>query len=298
MFDDLFHFQRSHVVAGALPANGSTEYHRRANAGNNEGSLRRAVTTTVHHVSAVNPPRGRLRYVGTGSGARPVSWTEGKHRYRGRSMISRRGADNAKNVFVPSAGVPWCLGVLKSNTFEILRSPWFFSHVLTVCAMYSTILCKKFASSSAIRDLSRSLNVDVVGVLCKSHPFVTNRARLFSHNRVADPDRPSSSSFLRAGSATVADRKYYCKEYRPFPEVPEFPPVVWPNLFKSIKALLYTYLIIKPQFDKDFSLQEFSKNSRLVMYLVSPVFWRYRHGSCCRCCCCNAVLYHSHRPSA
>lgn len=136
--------------------------------------------------------------------------------------------------------------------------------------MYSTILCKKFASSSAIRDLSRSLNVDVVGVLCKNSPFVTTYARLFSHNRAADPDR-LPSSFLRAGSS-VADRKYYCKEYRPFPEVPEFPPVVWPNLFKSIKALLYTYLIIKPQFDKDFSLQEFSKNSRLVMYFILSVF--------------------------
>lgn len=137
--------------------------------------------------------------------------------------------------------------------------------------MYSTILCKKFASSSAIRDLTRSLNVDVVGVFCKNSPFVTTCARLFSHNRAADPDGLSSSSFLRAGSS-VADRKYYCKEYRPFPEVPEFPPVVWPNLFKSIKALLYTYLIIKPQFDKDFSLQEFSKNSRLVMYLISSAF--------------------------
>lgn len=129
--------------------------------------------------------------------------------------------------------------------------------------MYSTILCKKFASSSAIRDLSRSLNVDVVGVLSKNAVLGTTFAQLFSRDAAIPSSDKRSSSLLRPNPDS-AGRKYYCKNYRPFPELPEFPPVVWPNLFKSIKALLYSYLIIKPQYDNDFSLQEFSKNSRLV----------------------------------
>lgn len=147
--------------------------------------------------------------------------------------------------------------------------------------MYSTILCKKFASSSAIRDLSRSLNVDVVGVLSKNAVLGTTFAQLFSRDaaNLGSDKRPSSSSLLRP-NPDDAGRKYYCKNYRPFPELPEFPPVVWPNLFKSIKALLYSYLIIKPQYDKDFSLQEFSKNSRLVT-ICTPVFLGPQMCHCC-----------------
>jgi len=133
--------------------------------------------------------------------------------------------------------------------------------------MYSTIFCKKFLSGSLLHDLSRSQNVDAISALCNS----SIGAKLFSHNTTSNGVQPQPQSFLRPGpngiirTTSIDVHRHYCnKNYRPFPEVPEFPPIVWPNVFKSMKALLYSYLIIKPQLDKDFSLGEFAKNSRKV----------------------------------
>ncbi|XP_060876805.1 uncharacterized protein LOC132949761 [Metopolophium dirhodum] len=138
--------------------------------------------------------------------------------------------------------------------------------------MYSTILCKKFLSGSLLHDLSRSQNVDAISAL--SNSFIV--AKFFSHNTTRIGVQPQQQSFLRPGPNRIACltsidvHRYYCnKNYRPFPEVPEFPPIVWPNVFKSFKALLYSYLIIKPQLDKDFSLGEFAKNSRKAVEVVS-----------------------------
>lgn len=130
--------------------------------------------------------------------------------------------------------------------------------------MYSTKLCKKLVPSAMRHDLSMSLNVDVISAFSKN-ALGMSCAKLFSYsNTTVYPDK---RPFLRPNSGTISSilGRSYCKDYRPFPEVPEFPPVVWPNLFKSIKTLLYTYLIIKPQWDKDFNLSDFSKNSRKVL---------------------------------
>jgi len=128
--------------------------------------------------------------------------------------------------------------------------------------MYSIVLCKKLVPSAVIHDLNRSLNIDAIFTLNKN-THGTSCTKLFGHNATVHPDK---LSFLQPNTyaASSSTGRYYCKEYRPFPEVPEFPPVVWPNLFKSIKALLYSLLIIKPQFDKDFSLGDFAKNSKKV----------------------------------
>lgn len=143
--------------------------------------------------------------------------------------------------------------------------------------MYSTIVCKKFLSGLPLHDLGRSLNVDAISMLSNSSFGV----KLFSHNTNSIGVQPNKSqlqqsSFLRPGPNSIScitsvdNHRHYCsKNYRPFPEVPEFPPIIWPNVFKSIKALLYSYLIIKPQLDKDFSLGEFAKNSRKVCFTIT-----------------------------
>lgn len=124
--------------------------------------------------------------------------------------------------------------------------------------MYSTILCKKLASGG-LHDLCRTstIVVDALNKNAKSFGRLSTVAAVYAN-------KPSLLRSSESMMATAAYR-YYCKDYRPFPEMPEFPPVVWPNLFKSIKALLYTYLVIKPQLDSDFSLGEFAKNSRKVL---------------------------------
>lgn len=134
--------------------------------------------------------------------------------------------------------------------------------------MYSTKLCKKLMSSAMVHDLSMSLNLDGISVFSKN-TLVISGAKFFSH--ISTSVYLNKRSFLRLNADTISSTvdRYYCKDYRPFPEVPEFPPVVWPNVFKSIKALLYTYLIIKPQWDKDFNLYDFSKNSKKVFAHLS-----------------------------
>lgn len=139
--------------------------------------------------------------------------------------------------------------------------------------MYSTVLCKKFAFNSVIHDLGRSINVDSINMFNKSIISATC-AKLFSNNaKIAIQSNGSLFFQSEHKRTTIISDRYYCKDYRPFPEVPEFPPVVWPNIFKSIKALLYTFLIIKPQFDQNFSLGDFSKNSRKVfLFLLQLVY--------------------------
>lgn len=164
--------------------------------------------------------------------------------------------------------------------------------------MYSTILCKKLASGCALHDLCRTstIVVDSLNRSAKSFSRLSGTAFVYENK----------PSFLRRPEPAVAAAcRHYCKEYRPFPEVPEFPPVVWPNLFKSVRALVYTYMIIKPQLDRDFSLGEFAKNSRKVLdgyrihdniivilfgifvvykYTCSVCISHGRRNHCCFCC--------------
>lgn len=130
--------------------------------------------------------------------------------------------------------------------------------------MYSTILCKR--SSSVFHDLSRSLNVDVIGLFNKN-TIRASSGKSFSHKTTVHSDKPSFLHVKSNACSIFSSDRYYCKDYRPFPQVPEFPPVVWPNMFKSLKALLYSYLIIKPQVDPNFSLKEFTLNTKKVTHI-------------------------------
>lgn len=136
--------------------------------------------------------------------------------------------------------------------------------------MYSTILFKKLALPDLYR--KSTIVVDAISAYeknAKSNSRLSSVAAIYT-NKPSFLWRPNLA-------AVVSCRRHYCssKNYRPFPNVPEFPPVVWPNLFKSIKALLYTYLIIKPQFDSEFSLGEFAKNSRKVLDWYTYMFIIY-----------------------
>lgn len=108
------------------------------------------------------------------------------------------------------------------------------------------------------------MNVNMIGVLSKN-TIRLGSAKLFSHNTNVELSRSSLLQTNHNTLITISSDRHYCKNYSPFPNVPEFPPVVWPNVFKSIKAFLFTYLIIKPQFDNQFSLQDFARNSKKVM---------------------------------
>ncbi|XP_050525244.1 uncharacterized protein LOC126896479 [Daktulosphaira vitifoliae] len=129
--------------------------------------------------------------------------------------------------------------------------------------MHPAILLKSFTNGLKSSNLS---NVDVFGLLC-SNAMRVSTAKLVHHKSFNN----SKTSVLpnKHKNSFLISNRCYCKDYRPFPQVPEFPPIIWPNLLKSISSWLYAYIVIKPQYDKGFSLVEFSNNSKKAVEVVS-----------------------------
>jgi len=48
------------------------------------------------------------------------------------------------------------------------------------------------------------------------------------------------------------------------PSLMNFAPVMWPKITNTIRNWFFTYFVIKPYFDKDFNIQEFSRGAREV----------------------------------
>ncbi|XP_018333612.2 m-AAA protease-interacting protein 1, mitochondrial [Agrilus planipennis] len=48
-----------------------------------------------------------------------------------------------------------------------------------------------------------------------------------------------------------------------------FPEIVWPSFFKSIRNFIFATLIIKPYFDREFTLSEFVRGSKQAVEIVS-----------------------------
>lgn len=69
--------------------------------------------------------------------------------------------------------------------------------------------------------------------------------------------------------------RFYCQESGPpackLPPLMDFPAVVWPSVFKSLKNLIFTTLIIKPYMDAEFSLADFVQGSKKAVE-VSTTF--------------------------
>lgn len=56
------------------------------------------------------------------------------------------------------------------------------------------------------------------------------------------------------------------------PALMDFHEIVWPSIFKSIKNWILINFIIRPYFDKDFTIQEFSKGSKHALSVSVQVF--------------------------
>lgn len=52
---------------------------------------------------------------------------------------------------------------------------------------------------------------------------------------------------------------------RSLPALMNFPEIVWPSIFKTIKNFIFVNLIIRPYFDKDFALQDFIDGSKQAL---------------------------------
>lgn len=62
------------------------------------------------------------------------------------------------------------------------------------------------------------------------------------------------------------------KKPKRLPELMEFPKIVWPSIIKSIKNWILVNLIIRPYFDKDFDISDFSTGTRHALQVFLFVF--------------------------
>ncbi|XP_066156719.1 m-AAA protease-interacting protein 1, mitochondrial [Euwallacea fornicatus] len=78
-------------------------------------------------------------------------------------------------------------------------------------------------------------------------------------------------------------KRCYCQENGPpapsqkLPPLMNFPLVVWPSLFQSLKNLIFTTFIIKPYFDVEFSLQDFVQGSKKAVEVISHQLSKGQH---------------------
>ncbi|ENN71524.1 hypothetical protein D910_07281 [Dendroctonus ponderosae] len=69
--------------------------------------------------------------------------------------------------------------------------------------------------------------------------------------------------------------RFYCQDSGPpapsckLPPLMDFPNIAWPSVFKSLKNLIFTTLIIKPYMDAEFSLPEFVQGSKKAVEVIS-----------------------------
>lgn len=88
----------------------------------------------------------------------------------------------------------------------------------------------------------------------------------------------TSSNLLQNLKIPQHQRKYYCssannnefesKKPNRLPELMEFPKIVWPSIIKSIKNWILVNLIIRPYFDKDFNISDFSSGTRHALQVT------------------------------
>ncbi|XP_050422273.1 uncharacterized protein LOC126834414 [Adelges cooleyi] len=105
-------------------------------------------------------------------------------------------------------------------------------------------------------------------------PFAVDTVRFFGNNtfRVSTAEHQfcqNTTNNRLTSSSLVPSNRLYCKDYRPFPQVPEFPPIIWPSLFKTVGSWLYSYLVVRSQYDNTFNLVDFSNNSKKAVAVVS-----------------------------
>lgn len=69
------------------------------------------------------------------------------------------------------------------------------------------------------------------------------------------------------------------KKLKRLPELMEFPKIVWPSIIKSVKNWILVNLIIRPYFDKEFDISDFSSGTRhalqvlLLLLLLNYVYF-------------------------
>lgn len=72
-----------------------------------------------------------------------------------------------------------------------------------------------------------------------------------------------------------AKKRFYSSNSGPpstkLPPLMNFPEIMWPSLIKSIRNFILSTFIIKPYFDRDFSLPDFVRGSKQALEVASTL---------------------------
>lgn len=74
---------------------------------------------------------------------------------------------------------------------------------------------------------------------------------------------------VRCYSSTDNEKNENKPPSNKLPELMEFPKIVWPSMFKSMRSFFLTTFIIKPYLDSEFNLPDFVEGSQKAVEVIS-----------------------------
>lgn len=89
--------------------------------------------------------------------------------------------------------------------------------------------------------------------------------------------KPTSSPQEQQSSLQQQQQRKYCssannefesRKPKRLPELMAFPKIVWPSIIKSMKNWILVNLIIRPYFDKEFNIPDFSSGTRHALQVM------------------------------
>ncbi|XP_054289964.1 m-AAA protease-interacting protein 1, mitochondrial-like [Macrosteles quadrilineatus] len=144
------------------------------------------------------------------------------------------------------------------------------------------IMCHKAALELAVRLNSNTFKFSILSKYCNlsstnyeaNKLVLSNVTRKFSalvpqQYQYKNNDTSQIASLNLLSESSVNNRSYCSKRERELPKIMQFPQVVWPSVFKTIRNWVLSNFIIMRYFDSDFSLPNFVNGSKQAVEIVS-----------------------------
>jgi hypothetical protein len=119
------------------------------------------------------------------------------------------------------------------------------------------LLCKNVNVSSY--DVNNQIQVRV----SRKFSGLVSHQSLYKDNN----NHQIASSFF-SNSIGIKFRSYSSQKEHEVPKIMEFPQVIWPSVFKSIRNWILSNFIIMRYFDSDFNLPDFVNGSKQVREII------------------------------
>lgn len=141
------------------------------------------------------------------------------------------------------------------NKFGIVYSPYKnFANFSYLCSSQSITNCRSFGTAQL---LNRKNATNITSLLLQQNncaSAVVQQQRQYNNN--------NNNSNNRIIKNLTLCRDYSSSSHEPripklLPEMMAFPNITWPSVFKSIKNWILVHFIIRPYFDREFTIPDF-----------------------------------------